>query len=159
MKKIYLLTVLIFIISLSFMAEATETLPRYNLSVAFDVKNNLLQGTARIIFPDHRERTISIAHLKILSTMLNGEPFVPEMKNRTFKLNAKGTLKKKYELMEKNEVRFEIFECSDKMDILLAAYGTMARVCKTVISNIREKGIKVGLIRPISLYPFPYRAL
>jgi 2-oxoglutarate ferredoxin oxidoreductase subunit alpha len=57
----------------------------------------------------------------------------------------------------KNEVRFESYLTEDA-DIVIAAYGTVARIAKTAIKNVREKGLKVGLLRPISLYPFPYQA-
>ena len=57
----------------------------------------------------------------------------------------------------KNEVRFESF-MTDDADIVIAAYGTVARIAKTAIKVLREKGFKVGLLRPISLYPFPYQA-
>lgn len=56
----------------------------------------------------------------------------------------------------KNEVRFESF-MTDDADIVIAAYGTVARIAKTAIKILREKGFKVGLLRPISLYPFPYQ--
>jgi 2-oxoglutarate ferredoxin oxidoreductase subunit alpha len=39
------------------------------------------------------------------------------------------------------------------------AYGTVARVCLTAIEELRQSGLKVGLIRPVSLFPFPYRAV
>jgi 2-oxoglutarate ferredoxin oxidoreductase subunit alpha len=57
----------------------------------------------------------------------------------------------------KNEVRFESYMTEDA-DVVIAAYGTVARIAKTAIRILREKGQKVGLLRPISLYPFPYRA-
>jgi len=57
----------------------------------------------------------------------------------------------------KNEVRFESYMTEDA-DVLIAAYGTVARIAKTAIKILREKGLKVGLLRPISLYPFPYQA-
>jgi len=57
----------------------------------------------------------------------------------------------------KNEVRFELY-MTDDADIIIAAYGTVARIAKTAIKILREKGFKVGLLRPISLYPFPYPA-
>lgn len=56
----------------------------------------------------------------------------------------------------KNEVRFESY-LTDDADIVIAAYGTVARIAKTAIKVLRAKGLKVGLLRPISLYPFPYR--
>jgi len=42
-------------------------------------------------------------------------------------------------------------------EIVLVAYGVSARVARTAIEQLREKGIKAGLIRPITLYPFPYK--
>jgi len=56
----------------------------------------------------------------------------------------------------KNEVRFESYMIEDA-DLIIAAYGTVARIAKTAIKILREKGLKVGLLRPISLYPFPYQ--
>jgi 2-oxoglutarate ferredoxin oxidoreductase subunit alpha len=57
----------------------------------------------------------------------------------------------------KNEVRFESY-MTDDAEIVIAAYGTVARIAKTAIRILREEGIKVGLLRPISLYPFPSQA-
>lgn len=64
-------------------------------------------------------------------------------------------LVEKYRLMEKNEIRFEEYAISDKIDILIVSYGMMARICKTAIDELNQEGHKVGLLRPITLYPFP----
>lgn len=56
----------------------------------------------------------------------------------------------------KNEVRFESYLTGDA-DVIIAAYGTVARISKTAIKILRDKGVKAGLLRPISLYPFPYQ--
>jgi 2-oxoglutarate ferredoxin oxidoreductase subunit alpha len=63
-------------------------------------------------------------------------------------------LKSKYEEIRKNEVRFEEFECDDA-EYILVAYGTSARVCQKSVQLAREQGLKVGLLRPITLFPFP----
>ncbi|MCU0404350.1 MAG: 3-methyl-2-oxobutanoate dehydrogenase subunit VorB [Chitinophagaceae bacterium] len=63
-------------------------------------------------------------------------------------------LEKKYNLIAKNEVRFEEMQTEDA-DYLLVAYGLSARICHKAMELAREKGIKVGLIRPITLWPFP----
>jgi 2-oxoglutarate/2-oxoacid ferredoxin oxidoreductase subunit alpha len=60
----------------------------------------------------------------------------------------------KYEEIRKNEVRFEEFECDDA-EYILVAYGTSARVCQKSVQLAREQGLKVGLLRPITLFPFP----
>ncbi len=63
-------------------------------------------------------------------------------------------LQAKYKEIQKNEVRLEKFDCDDA-EYLLVAYGTSARVCQKAIQLAREEGIKVGLLRPITLFPFP----
>lgn len=63
-------------------------------------------------------------------------------------------LQKKYRLMEENEVRYEEVNCEDA-DYIFVAYGTSARICLKSIQLARAKGIKVGLLRPITLFPFP----
>ncbi len=62
-------------------------------------------------------------------------------------------LQEKYKLMEK-EVRFEQYQCEDA-DIILAAFGTTARIARSAINNLRKEGVKVGMLRPITLFPFP----
>lgn len=61
----------------------------------------------------------------------------------------------KYAAIEKNEPKAEEYMTEDA-DIIIAAYGTIARVAKSAIKTAREAGLKVGLIRPITLWPFPY---
>ena len=64
----------------------------------------------------------------------------------------------RYALVEKNEVMYEEFMVDDA-DIIVVAFGIAARVSKNAIVEARNKGIKVGLIRPITLWPFPKDAL
>ena len=61
---------------------------------------------------------------------------------------------KRYEEVEKNEVMFEEY-LMDDAEICVAAFGIAARVSKNAINAARAKGIKVGMIRPITLWPFP----
>jgi 2-oxoglutarate ferredoxin oxidoreductase subunit alpha len=67
-------------------------------------------------------------------------------------------LHQKYERMKKEEVRFESFRVEDA-HLVVAAFGSMARVSKTSVELAREEGMKVGLLRPITLFPFPEEAL
>jgi 2-oxoglutarate ferredoxin oxidoreductase subunit alpha len=67
------------------------------------------------------------------------------------------TLKNKYELIEENEQRYEEYE-TDDAEIVLVAYSICARICKDVVKRARGMGLKVGLIVPITLYPFPKKA-
>ena len=63
-------------------------------------------------------------------------------------------LQKKYQQMRETEIRFEKIECDDA-DYLLIAYGSSARIAQKVVQLCRAKGHKVGLLRPITLFPFP----
>ena len=67
------------------------------------------------------------------------------------------TLKNKYELIEENEQRYEEYEINDA-EIILVAFSICARICRDVVIRARTNGIKVGLIIPITLYPFPKKA-
>lgn len=73
--------------------------------------------------------------------------------NRQELFNEK--LQRKYREVEKNEVRFEEIQCDDA-DYIAVAFGSSARLCLKAIDICRAEGIKLGLLRPISLYPFPF---
>jgi len=67
-------------------------------------------------------------------------------------------LQKKYREIERKEVMVEVYNCEDS-EIIITAFGTCARIAKNVIKQCEEIGIKVGLIRPITLWPFPDKAI
>jgi 2-oxoglutarate ferredoxin oxidoreductase subunit alpha len=67
-------------------------------------------------------------------------------------------LQEKYRDITAKEIRYEETS-TDDADLVIAAYGTVARIAKSVMRMAREEGIKVGLFRPITLWPFPYDAL
>ncbi len=67
-------------------------------------------------------------------------------------------LQAKYRAMEENDVRFEKIACDDA-EYLFVAYGSSARICQKAVEQAREKGIKVGLLRPITLFPYPVKAI
>jgi len=60
-----------------------------------------------------------------------------------------------YEVIKKEELMYETYHV-DSADIIIVAYGTTSRIVKNVIHKAEEKGLKIGLIRPITLWPFPY---
>ncbi|WP_446775545.1 3-methyl-2-oxobutanoate dehydrogenase subunit VorB [Macellibacteroides fermentans] len=64
----------------------------------------------------------------------------------------------KYKKIEENEVRFQEIMCDDA-EYLLVAFGSSARICQKVVELAREQGIKLGLLRPITLWPFPANIL
>ena len=63
-----------------------------------------------------------------------------------------------YREIEKNEVMYEAYMCEDA-DYVITAFGTVARIAKSAINELRAQGIKVGLFRPITVWPFPYKEL
>jgi 2-oxoglutarate ferredoxin oxidoreductase subunit alpha len=66
-------------------------------------------------------------------------------------------LDRKYKEIEKNEVMYEMYRMEDA-EIVLVAYGTTSRIVKNAIETLREEGIKAGLIRPITIWPYPSKA-
>jgi len=75
-----------------------------------------------------------------------------DMEQRNLKFQAK------YREIEENEVRYEELACEDA-EYLLVAFGSSARVCQKAVELAREQGIKLGLIRPITLWPFPTKLI
>ncbi len=67
-------------------------------------------------------------------------------------------LQEKYEQIRQNEVRYETMQCEDA-DYLIVSFGSAARISEKALENAREEGIKVGLFRPITLFPFPYQQI
>lgn len=83
-------------------------------------------------------------------TSLEMQPEIMEQRNLH--------LQEKYRTIEEQEVRFETIDC-EEADYLIVAFGSMARISQKAIEIAREEGIKVGILRPITLWPFPTKAL
>ncbi|KGN78603.1 2-ketoisovalerate ferredoxin oxidoreductase [Porphyromonas cangingivalis] len=64
----------------------------------------------------------------------------------------------KYARIEENEVRFEETMCDDA-DYIIVAFGSSSRICSKTVELAREQGIKLGLLRPITLWPFPTKEI
>ena len=83
-------------------------------------------------------------------TSLDLDPNAQELFNRK--------LTDKYNEIREKEVRFEEFQCEDA-EYLFVAYGTSARVCQKAVQLCRIAGIKAGLLRPVTLFPFPSKRI
>ncbi|HPR17182.1 MAG TPA: 3-methyl-2-oxobutanoate dehydrogenase subunit VorB [Candidatus Cloacimonadota bacterium] len=68
-------------------------------------------------------------------------------------------LKKKYDEITANEIRYEKYNVNDDNQYLVVAFGTAARIVKSAIDELQEEGISVGMIRPITLWPYPYEVI
>jgi len=87
----------------------------------------------------------------VIIKSLNLDPVVLEKNNLV--------LAEKYKLMKRDEVRFEAYKVNPKNRILMVSYGTMARICQTVIDELEQENISIGLLRPITLFPFPSKEI
>lgn len=67
-------------------------------------------------------------------------------------------LEDKFKQIRENEVRYEEIETEDA-EFLFVAYGLSARICQKAMELSRKKGIKIGLFRPITLFPYPYKRI
>lgn len=105
-------------------------------------RTNEIYDWATVGKPKTRERTII--------TSLNIQP------EKMQEVNLH--LQRKYKEIEKEEIRYEAIDCEDA-DLILVAFGLVARICKKAADLAKEKGIKVGVFRPITVFPYPYDAL
>ena len=67
-------------------------------------------------------------------------------------------LQARYKVIREKEARAELYH-TDGAEIVICAYGTVARICKSAIALLEKKGLKVGLYRPITVWPFPEKDL
>lgn len=74
-----------------------------------------------------------------------------QLEDHNFKLDAK------YKEIEANETQYEMYQTEDA-EIVFVAYGTTSRIVKNAVVALRAEGVKAGLIRPKTLWPFPWKA-
>ena len=91
--------------------------------------------------PDRERNVITSLHLQAVDQEKHNE-----------KLQAK------YKEIQEKEVRYETYLCDDA-EYLIVAFGSAARIAKKSVEMARDKGNKVGLLRPITLFPFPYKEI
>ena len=87
---------------------------------------------------------------KNIVTSLELDSIQMEINNRRFQ--------EKYERMQEDETRYELIACDDA-EFILVAFGSTSRVCQKSVELARSKGLKVGLLRPVTLFPFPKVAI
>jgi len=88
-------------------------------------------------------------HANVMTTLELDSSLMEEHNNR---------YQKTYRLIEENEVRYQEYNTEDA-DYVIVAFGSIARICLKAIEEAREQGIKIGLIRPITLWPFPTKRI
>jgi 2-oxoglutarate/2-oxoacid ferredoxin oxidoreductase subunit alpha len=68
-------------------------------------------------------------------------------------------LGQKYDYITKHETRHEAYNISDDNEILCVAFGTASRIVKSAVNDLKDEGYSIGLIRPITCWPYPYEAV
>jgi len=68
-------------------------------------------------------------------------------------------LKAKYDAIVRDEVRYETYGTDGDYDVRIVAYGTVAGVCTTAMEDLKAEGIRAALVRPVSVFPYPYAAV
>jgi len=86
---------------------------------------------------------------RVLKTLYMGDGEL-EMRNNL--------LQKKYRIMKNNDVRFESYYAEDS-EVLVVAFGIVARIALSAVMKLRREGFKIGLFRPVTLFPFPEKEL
>ena len=94
-------------------------------------------------------RAASRGHKNIITSLELEDDRMEEINHR---------LQATYRRIEENETRFEA-HYTDDADYLIVAFGSVARICLKAIEDLRAEGVKVGLIRPVTLWPFPTDAI
>jgi 2-oxoglutarate ferredoxin oxidoreductase subunit alpha len=143
-----------------FIAEGFDLAFKYRNPVMILSDGALGQMMENIVLPEQRPR---LAEYPDWAT--NG---TPEGKERRFvtSLNllpqqhemVNIRLQEKYRAMEAEEVRYEMIDCEDA-EYIIVAFGIIARIAQKSIELARAKGHKIGLFRPITLYPFPTKEI
>lgn len=135
---------------------AFDLADRYRIPVILMGDGMLGQMMEPVEFTEHTSAPLPEKHWTTTGTRGDGGPKIIT----SLDLDADGLEKRNRHLQQKitemraNEVRYETLNTEDA-DYLVVAYGTVARIAMNAIIRARNEGIRVGLIRPISLWPFP----
>lgn len=138
------------------MQESFDIADRYRTPVLLLGDGMLGQMMEPVEFPEEQSRELPVKDWAATGTRGDGGPkIVNSLRLDPVELEQHNLhLQEKYASVRANEVRYENYLVDDA-EYVLVAYGSVSRIVKTAVQKAREKGIKAGLIRPISLWPFP----
>jgi 2-oxoglutarate ferredoxin oxidoreductase subunit alpha len=137
-----------------------ETGAKYQMPVMILADGVLGQMMEAVEFPEMKEPWGYDA----MPFALNGASGRPPRVIKAFDLDPEKMYKLNFELQdrwkkaEENETRVEMYKMEDA-EFALVAYGTSSRICRSAVDKARSDGVKLGLIRPITVWPFPYKAI
>ena len=122
------------------------------------------QMMEKVVLPEQRQRRTQEELIKQCPWAVTGKKGRERNIITSLELNApemeiiNNNLQAKYKSIEENETRCEVQNTED-CEYLLVAFGSMARICEKTMEIARAQGLKVGLLRPITLWPFPAKAI
>ena len=149
--------------SIDIMSVAFDTADKYQCPVMIVADGMICQMMEPVELPEMKEYKVD---LEKKPWAANGHGFskksgriINSMYINTEDLTVHNeNLQATYREIEKNEVRFEAYNM-ENAEIVVTAFGTVARIAKSAIDDLKEEGFNVGLFRPITLWPFPYKEL
>lgn len=145
--------------SCDFIQEAFELAEKYSNPVVVLSDATIAKMRESVVLPDYVELPDPASLPNALRGCGDKEPHkvvtCGDGASQWESFNAK--LQEKYKRIAENEVRYESKNVDDA-EVVLVAYGSVARVCESAMKMARAEGLKVGMIRPITLWPFPEKA-
>ncbi|QRN86389.1 3-methyl-2-oxobutanoate dehydrogenase subunit VorB [Clostridia bacterium] len=139
-----------------FTYEAFELAEKYRHPVLIGSDAAIGQMIEKVSFPEMKDHDIDTYEWSIKGCK-KGEVQKKITNTLYYMENYDDYLLNKYQQMEDNEQRWESISVEDA-ELVLVAYGISSRICKEAVMTAREQGIKLGLIRPITLWPYPVNA-
>lgn len=150
--------------TIDLMGRAFDTADKYRTPVMIIADGIIGQMMEPVELPDMKEYVVSPAEKPWAATgwkpgdkkqraVVNSLYIeIEELAELTDRLQAR------YELIRRDEAMHEEYNL-EGAEIVICAYGTVARICKAAIDELKQEGINVGLVRPITLWPFPEKAV
>lgn len=135
---------------------------KYRIPVIMVTDGVIGQMMEKVVVVDHKPRWTDEEIIEASGSWATTGKTKDRKKNVTTSLHLQAEdmeihnlkLQAKYRKIEQNEIRYEEFETEDA-EYLFVAFGSSARICQKSVELAREKGIKLGLLRPITIWPFP----
>ena len=150
--------------SIDLMSVAFDTADKYQCPVMVVADGMICQMMEPVVLPEMKEYKVDLEKKPWAAnghgfTKPAGRSIINSMYINTEDLTVHNeNLQATYREIEKNEVRFEAYNM-ENAEIVVTAFGTVARIAKSAIDDLKEEGFNVGLFRPITLWPFPYKEL
>ena len=150
--------------SIDLMSVAFDTADKYQCPVMIVADGMICQMMEPVVLPEMKEYKVDLEKKPWAAnghgfSKKSGRTIINSMYINTEDLTVHNeNLQATYREIEKNEVRFEAYNM-ENAEIVVTAFGTVARIAKSAIDDLKEEGFNVGLFRPITLWPFPYKEL